>query len=94
MPGCITGITFGNRVFNMDGNIWLMDAEHKLVADIHVNPFPGMFTKKNTPMDYMDGYIYKVSDKEVEKYHRETYAKYMGPKGVGEKVATISGRWT
>lgn len=45
----------------VDGTMWAIDEKNLLVAEVNVIPSTGgLFNKKTTPMDFMDGYIYKV----------------------------------
>lgn len=60
-PGYATGINFGDRILYVDGTMWAIDEKNLLVAEVNVIPSTGgLFNKKTTPMDFMDGYIYKV----------------------------------
>ncbi|CAD8071900.1 unnamed protein product [Paramecium primaurelia] len=65
MPRVIQGMTIGHRQFYYNGFGWLVDLENKLFCDIVVTAFPGMFSKKVTPQDYMEGYFIKGQVKEV-----------------------------
>ncbi|CAD8111127.1 unnamed protein product [Paramecium sonneborni] len=96
IPGVIQGMTIGHRQFYCNGIGWLVDLDNKLFCDIVITPFPGMFSKKNTPQDYMEGYIIKGSLKDVNKFYQETYRKYQGIKSLPsqDKLSNISGRWT
>ncbi|CAD8099746.1 unnamed protein product [Paramecium sonneborni] len=96
MPGVIQGMTIGHRQFYYNGVGWLVDLDNKLFCDIVVTAFPGMFSKKITPQDFMEGYIVKGSMKDVNKFNLETYRKYQGIKALPQqdKLSIISGRWT
>jgi hypothetical protein len=37
-----------------------------------------MFAKKENPMDYFNGGIYKVKPHAIEKYKKEGYSSYTG----------------
>ncbi|CAD8080229.1 unnamed protein product [Paramecium primaurelia] len=96
MPGVIQGMTIGHRQFYYNGVGWLVDLENKLFCDIIVTAFPGMFSKKVTPQDFIEGYIMKGSVKDVNKFNQETYRKYQGIKALPQqdRLSNISGRWT
>jgi len=37
-----------------------------------------MFSKRTTPLDYIDGRIMKIDGNEIDRFQRESYKKYNG----------------
>lgn len=64
------------------------------MAEVTINPFAGMFSGKKTPKDYVEGRIVKVTQKEIANFNKMGYEKYTGPKGSGQVLSEISGRFT
>ena len=65
--GVINGITFGDRIFYIDGPMTLVDFSNQLIGQMHFNPSTSFFGKKN-PLDYFEGGIYKVDEKEITRF--------------------------
>lgn len=74
-------MAYGTRMFYLDGTFWIINEASKLVGEILMQPFPGMFSKKTTPQDSLDGYIYRVSDREINRFRELSYKSYDGCKG-------------
>ena len=58
--GIITGITIGDRMFFQDGSSWFIDLKNKLLGSVSVSCYSSMFSKRITPLDYLDGRIIRV----------------------------------
>ena len=58
------GVTFGDRLFTLDGLSWFMDQKSKIVGELIMNPSTGFMGKKQR-MDYFNGGIYRVDENEI-----------------------------
>lgn len=76
----MSGITIGERVFYLEGPIFCIDYVNEYLGELYFNPSSGLFGKK-TPLDYFNGSIFKIDEKEVGRWKKLGYKKYLGLKG-------------
>lgn len=73
--GYLSGITIGDRIFYLEGPIYCIDYVNEYLGELYFNPPCGLFGKK-MPLDYFQGSIYKVDEKEISRWKKLGYKKY------------------
>ncbi|CAK59389.1 unnamed protein product (macronuclear) [Paramecium tetraurelia] len=93
--GYLGGITIGDRIFYLEGPIYCIDYVNEYLGELYFNPPCGLFGKK-MPLDYFQGSIYKIDEKEVSRWKKLGYKKYQGLQGSAQKypaLSKIDGLW-
>jgi hypothetical protein len=93
--GSLSGNIYGDKLFNLEGRMYCIEMRSKLLAQIDSNPDPSsMFKTRKLLDDCLDGKIIRINSEIVNRFKRETFARFSGvePKGF-TIVGHVSGIW-